>query len=126
LTAWSIPAIVVLAANEVIKQHPDDEDTHYLASTFAAALKLWHLTTPNDQRQAQWIRTVANLRSSETYGSLLVPDFNKRLSQNFTRRNSAKWDLDAVRNLHMVKLGWISEACRLVKAYTVCPPSIVV
>ena len=117
--AWSIPALVVLAANDLIKQNTDDEETCYLAATFAAALKLWQLTTKEDDHQAEWTRTVAILDSIGVNASLLGPNFYRQIRQKFITRNILKWDSNAQTELAMVDAGWIAEACRTVGRYIV-------
>jgi len=105
LKIWSLPAIAVLAANDLLKSMAsggEPEETAYLAGTLNVTMHLWRKWTPAlENRRAAWVETTGMLTGSDRSASLLVPNFNIRIRKDLSLENSEKWDREAVASWRM-------------------------
>ncbi|GAA5845688.1 hypothetical protein JCM5353_005637 [Sporobolomyces roseus] len=81
---WTIPAIVVLATNDLLKALPMSEGMSYFAATLATAMELWRKVEPDpEKRKEEWIVVVKALRKTNGGPSLLESDFDGRVKEEF-------------------------------------------
>ncbi|GAA5975020.1 hypothetical protein JCM5350_004547 [Sporobolomyces pararoseus] len=107
--AWQLPALVVLATNDLVKPGMD-ENRHYLAATLAAAVRFWRLAQPvQHARRIDFLAASGALLGCEP--SLLVPGFNRSVRTKLSLDQISVFEKDAVAKLQAPDWLLIAGAC---------------
>jgi hypothetical protein len=77
ISAWTLPAIVVLAVNDIVKEE-SEERRFELAKTLTAAYRLWCSTEADGHRRRAVFATTSHLLLYGPTSSLLPQDFDRR------------------------------------------------
>lgn len=118
--AWQLPALVVLATNDLVKAGLE-ENRYYLAATLAAAVRLWRLAQPVQRvRRFDFLAASGALIGCDP--SLLVPGFNRVVRANLSFDRSSVFEKDAVAKLQAPDWLLITGACAEIKDFVVSGP----
>ena len=126
LSVWSIPAVVVLATNDLLKSMERTEEeageSAYLVGTLTASMSLWRIRTPDeDRRQGEWLAASGMLIGRDRQASLLVSDFNKKIRKLISPAHSSALGEEAVSRWMMPSSSGVTALMNEIRGYMVRP-----
>ncbi|GAA5953036.1 hypothetical protein JCM3765_003040 [Sporobolomyces pararoseus] len=117
--AWQLPALVVLATNDLVSSE-SEEMKHYLAATLAAAVRFWRLAQPNQRtRRFDFLASSGALIGCDS--SLIVPGFNRIVQTKLSFDQSSVLEKAAIAKLEAPGWDLITGACAEIKGFVSNP-----